>query len=154
MALPATMTSVYKPLAQDVLLLDVAKKDSTGPSNARPPIASATDSKRETVKISPESVAWRIVQAPHAPEERKTAKETDEALASPCATYWTAERLPSDLQPHTSSNQETPSQSHPGAQHSGSEKHQRIRLRGMGRQVIRLEIIRTVRPRDVAAAVH
>src|SRR5206468_2589059 len=53
-----------------------------------------------------------------------------------------------------SSNQEPPSKSHRSAQHSGSEKHQRIRLRGMGRQVIRLETIRPIRPRDVALAVH
>jgi len=30
MALPSTMTSAYRPLAEDMLLLDVAKKDSTG----------------------------------------------------------------------------------------------------------------------------
>jgi hypothetical protein len=30
MALPATMTSACSPLAEDILLLDVAKKDSTG----------------------------------------------------------------------------------------------------------------------------
>jgi hypothetical protein len=29
------MTSAYRPLAEDLLLLDAAKKDSTAPSNAR-----------------------------------------------------------------------------------------------------------------------
>ena len=31
MGLPSTMTWASKPLAEDILLLDAAKKDSTGP---------------------------------------------------------------------------------------------------------------------------
>jgi hypothetical protein len=79
MAPPAAMTSSYRPLAEDLLLLDAAKKDSTG-TFKRPPIASSTGSRQDPSKIDPESVAHRSIGRTTA-GERKIAEETNKGVA-------------------------------------------------------------------------
>jgi hypothetical protein len=78
MALPATMISAYRPLAENILLLDVAKKDSTGTFERRHAHRILHGFQTGTIKINPESATHLSIRRLTV-DKRKTAEEANKA---------------------------------------------------------------------------